>query len=366
MSQSRRRFFARASALGAALQLAPSASAQAKAASWPSPRTKAFLSSFGLRVPIVQAGFGSATSVPLAAAVSNAGGMGALGSLNAQNARDRVTQLAAATKGPFFVNMILDQLPANPPDVLALVLDAGAPIVQFSWGIPSPEGVRMIRAAKARFGIQVSGKENARAALDAGADFLICQGTEAGGHVQAHRGLYESLPAVIEEAKDKPVLAAGGIADGAGVHRALAAGASAAVLATRFVATRECAAHEEYKKALTGAKGSDTALTACFQNGWPALHRVLRSSTFLAWEAAGCPSPGRRPGEGDVVYTRTDGRQVHRYDNNPPLAGFEGRIEEGPLYAGLGVGAVRDLPPAAGLVKRLWAEAEAAHRVARK
>ena len=365
MSQSRRDFLGGASTLGAALQLTSSAGAQPVAAPWLSDRTRALLASFGLNIPIFQAGFGSCTSIPLAAAVSNAGAMGALGSLNAQTAKDRVAGLLAATKRPFFVNMILQLFPTNPPNILPICLDAGTRILQFSWGLPSAEAVRMIRSSGARFGVQVTSKENARAALDTGADFLICQGTEAGGHVQAHRGLYEALPIVLEEAKDRPVLAAGGIGDGAGIYKALSAGASAVVLGTRFVATRESNAHDEYKRALVGAKASDTALTLCFQTGWPALHRVLRNSTFLAWEAAGCPSAGKRPGEDDALFTRADGFQVRRYFNNPPLVGCEGRIREAALYAGLGVGAVRDLPSAADLVKRLWAETETAHRAAR-
>jgi nitronate monooxygenase len=255
------------------------------------------LDRFGLRVPIFQAGFGSVTNVALAAAVSNAGAMGALGTLNAQNVKDRVAELRAATKGPFFVNIILQVFVTNPPDILPIVLDAGAPLVQFSWGIPAAQGVAMIRAARAQFGVQVTSRESARAALDAGADFLICQGTEADGHVQAHRGVYEALPEVLAEAKETPVIAAGGIGNGMGIYKALRAGASAVLLGTRFVATTESNAHEEYKKSLLGAKVADTALTMCFQDGWPQLHRALRNATFRAWEAAGCPRPGK-PGRG--------------------------------------------------------------------
>ena len=219
----------------------------------------------------------------------------------------------------------------------------------------------MIRAAGARFGVQVASKDGARKALDGGADFLVCQGAEAGGHVQAHLGLYETLPAVLEEAMDKPVLAAGGIADGAGIHKALSAGASGAFIGTRFLVTQESSAHDDYKSALSNAKGSDTAMTICFQNGWLAQHRVLRNSTLLAWEAAGCPQSGQRPGEGEVVFSFPDGRQIRRYGNNAPQAGCQGRILEGSLYAGLGVDAIEDVPSAADLVARLWLEIGRAH-----
>jgi nitronate monooxygenase len=204
--------------------------------------------------------------------------------------------------------MILQQFPTNLPNTLPICLDAGARTIQFSWGLPSAEGVRMICDAGARFGVQIASREGASAALESGADFLICQGTEAGGHVQAHRGLYEILPTILEVAKDRPVLAAGGIADGVGIYKALAAGASGAVLGTRFVATRGSDAHDDYKKALTGAKGSNTSLTLCFQNAWLAQYRVLRNSTFVSWEAA-CPQAGTRPGEGAVIFTRADGRR---------------------------------------------------------
>jgi nitronate monooxygenase len=223
----------------------------------------------------------------------------------------------------------------------------------------------MIRAAGAKFGMQVAGADGARQAVDAGADFLICQGTEAGGHVQAHQGLYEALPGILEEAKEKPVIAAGGIANGAGIRKALAAGAGGALLGTRFVATIESNAHDEYKRAILASHSRDTALTMCFQDFFPQPHRALRNSTFRLWEAAGCPQPGHRPGEGDHVFTR-NGVEILRYDSAVPLAGSEGRLSEAAMYAGMGVGEVKDLPAAGDLVKRLWLETEAAHRLARQ
>jgi len=112
---------------------------------------------------------------------------------------------------------------------LNAALDAGAPIIQFSWGMPSKEVVAAVRAAKAKLGMQVTSAESARAALDLGADYLVCQGTEAGGHVQANRGLYQALPDVLNEARQTPVVASGGIGNGQGIRKALLAGASAAM-----------------------------------------------------------------------------------------------------------------------------------------
>jgi Nitronate monooxygenase len=117
---------------------------------------------------------------------------------------------------------------------------------------------------------------SARAALDLGADYLVCQGTEAGGHVQAARGLYKTLPIVLEESRQTPVIASGGIGDGQGIRRALLAGASAAMLGTRFVSTIESNAHPAHQKAIIAAHAKDTALTMCFQDALLGSHDTLR------------------------------------------------------------------------------------------
>lgn len=306
---------------------------------------------------------GPATCPELAIAVSNIGAMGALADLrSAQAARNAVTKVRSATRGYFVVNFIL-QLQTDPTSLQA-ALDAGAPIVQFSWGVPTTEMISAIRAAKAKLGMQVTSAESARVALDLGADYLVCQGTEAGGHVQATRGLYEALPIVLEEAREKPVVAAGGIGNGAGIRKALLAGASAAALGTRFVATVESNAHPDYKHAILAAYAKDTALTICFQDGWPAMHRALRNRTFVMWDAAGCPSPGKRPGEGDVVATGSDGTKLLRYKGRMPSRGLDGAVTDCPLYAGIGVEFVKDLPAAGVLVERLWRECQTAPAVA--
>jgi nitronate monooxygenase len=334
----------------------------------PTERSKALVALFGLKYPIFEAPHGAATSAKLAIAVSNAGAMGALANLgDAEYARRAVSQVRVGTKGSFFVNFILALVPSSDNKAtsgyemksLKAALDAGAPVVQFSWGMPTREAVSAIRSASAKLGIQVTSRESARAALDLGADYLVCQGTEAGGHVQATRGLYEALPIVLEEAKDKPVVASGGIGNGRAIRKALVAGASAVMLGTRFVATAESNAHPAYKQAMIAAQLQDTALTVCFQDGWSATHRALRNGTFVLWEAAGCPPPGKRPGEGDVVATRSDGSKVLRYQFWSPLRSFDGTVTDCALYAGQSVEFVKDLPSAGELVERLWRECEA-------
>jgi nitronate monooxygenase len=361
MKHSRRNFIETSAAVGALLGAVKAPRLNAAQITMPTPRAKALMSLFNLKYPIFEAPHGLATGPELAIAVSNAGAMGALAltGRGTDEARTFVSKVRAATKGAFFVNYILREEPAS----LKVVLDAGAPIVQFSWGMPAKEVVSVVRSAGAKFGVQVTSAESARAALDLSADYLVCQGTEAGGHVQANRELYETLPVVLREARQVPVVASGGIANGQGIRKALSAGASAAMMGTRFVATAETNAHPAYVRAILAAHAKDTVLTTCFQGGWPnAPHRALRNRTFVMWDAAGCPPSGKRPGEGDVLATRPDGSQILRYQTASYDRQLQGKVEECSLYAGLGVDLVKDLPPAGELVERLWRECQAAKR----
>jgi nitronate monooxygenase len=357
MASSRRTFLRRTGFVGGvlgstALQQANGRDARSDI---PTSRAKALMAAFGLRYPIFQAPHGPAAGPQLAAAVSNAGAMGtmALTGVTRSRAGELVKMASNLTKRSFITNYLL----AWPPESLASALNAGAPIVQFSWGLPSKTAVSVVRNARAKLGLQVGNSEGARAALDLGADYLVCQGTEAGGHVQSSTPLYELLPAILDEAGKTPVVVAGGIATGQMIRKALLAGASGAVLGPRFLATKESLAHPEYKDAIVRAHANDTALSVCFQNEWPnAMHRALRNRTFVLWEAAGCPGRGKRPGEGDILATKTDGGRVARYSFDMPMQGFEGTISELVMYAGRGVGDVKDVPAAGELVARLWAE----------
>jgi nitronate monooxygenase len=362
---SRRGFLGSAAGLGFAMGFAdPSAAQNSEATSARfevSAATQRLMSLLGLTYPIFQAPAGAAASPDLVITVCNAGAIGgmAVWPLPTDEASARVARVRAATGKPFFVNYALA---AHEPKSLQAVLEAGAPVVQFSWGMPDRVLVAAVRQAGAKMCIQVTSPGSARAALDLGADYLVCQGTEAGGHVQANSRLLEALPKVLDEAKTTPVVAAGGIATGADIRAVLSAGASGAMLGTRFVATQESFAHQEYKGALLRASKDDTVLTVCFDGGWSnAPHRVLRNGTFIRWDAAGCPPAGKRPGEGDVLATRPDGGNVLRYAFFHPNAALTGNhLLDLALYAGEGVGAVRDIPAAGALVARLWRECVAA------
>jgi nitronate monooxygenase len=308
----------------------------------------------GLRCPIFQAPTGSIAGPELAAAVSAAGGMGAMALTwtTPETAGEYVRQVRTATDRPFQVNFAL----AFPPHALDAVLEAGAGGVTFSWGDPTPY-LAAVRAAGAQIGIQVTNALGARRACDLGADFLICQGIEAGGHVQSTTALWDLLPQIIEAAGSVPVVASGGIGSGAGIARALGLGAAGAMLGTRFVATRESRAHPDYKLRLTESEAADTALTVCFAGDWPyAAHRVLRNNTLEEWEAAGCPPVGRRPGEGTLMGHTQAGEAIRRYDETAPRIGMTGDLSEMCLYAGTSCESVQDVPAVADLLPRLWAE----------
>jgi nitronate monooxygenase len=357
MAWRRRDFLLQLAALAAALG-PRTAVARAQTQAMPTRRARDLMNAFGLKVPIFNAGMGGTATPELAIAVTNAGGLGAIGAgatRDIVSIRDRVTRIRAATgTRPFAVNYLL----AFEPVTLQTAVDAGAPVIQFAWGIPDSAMVAIVKGGGAKMGVQVAGVAGARRAIDAGADYLICQGTEAGGHVQATRALYDSLPAIVDAATSTPVLAGGGIASGAHIRRALVAGASGVLVGTRFLASKESAAHDDYKQLLARSKADDTVLTVCFQDGWiNAPHRVLRNRTLDMWEAAGCPPPGKRPGEADILTTNAvTGTTKKRYGISLPGANDRGSLLDLVLYAGMGVDAIRDVPSAGELTARLWQE----------
>lgn len=305
-------------------------------------------------LPIFQAPIGNIAGSELAIAVSSGGALGALALTWAtpEVARQKIFQIRAATQNPFQVNFVL----AFPPHALAAALEAGAPIITFSWGDPTPY-LPQVRASGARVGMQVTNIAGAQLAMSLGVDFMICQGVEAGGHVQSTTELWELLPRVVEVAKEIPVVAAGGIGNGMAIAKAFSLGASGVMLGTRFAATQESEAHPLYKQALVEGSAQETALTVCFEGGWPyAAHRVLRNPTLEAWEAVGSPPVGQRPNEGEIIVRTDQGKSIARYDDTTPRAGMTGKILEMCLYAGTSCEAIQDIPPVKEVIERLWLE----------
>ena len=175
--------------------------------------------------------------------------------------------------------------------------------------------------------------------------------------MQASHPLTDTLEEVLSVAPTTPVLVAGGIATGQDIRRMLALGAAGVVMGTRFVATQESLAHTEYKQALLDADEKATVFTVCLNKGWEhATHRILRNETVEMWEAAGCPQPGQRPGEHDVVAYKQDGTPIERYQELTPVEGMTGNVTSLGMYSGTGAAKIIDLPTAQELIERLWQE----------
>ena len=302
------------------------------------------------RLPVMQAPIGGCASVALVIAVCRAGGLGTLAASWTAPAdlRAEIAAIRQATDAPFAVNLVLD---FSQDERVELCAELAVPVVSLSWGVRA-DHVARLRSAGCDVLVQVGDVAAGRAAGAAGASALIAQGHEAGGHVQSEIGL-GVLVAALARAVSVPIVAAGGIADGATARAAIAAGASAVALGTRFVASVESGADPGWKRALVAAEATDTAFTSLFDVGWPnAAHRVLRNSTYRAWVAAGSPPSGQRPGEGETI--AHDGElAIVRYSDVPPRVGMTGDLEALCLYAGQGVSLIDEVLPAAEIVEGL-------------
>jgi NAD(P)H-dependent flavin oxidoreductase YrpB (nitropropane dioxygenase family) len=323
----------------------------------------------GIEHPVWCAGMGAAAGPDLVAAVSNAGGLGVLGAAGAppEEIRRRTGQVRELTGRPFGVNFIIDDDGADDREYIraevAAAVEHAAAVVLF-WGGPGPY-VEVAHRAGALVLVQVGSAGEACAAAAAGADAIIAQGVEAGGHVRGTTPVWTLLPQVVAAVAPLPVLASGGIGDGAGLARALRLGAQGVSLGTRFVASDEAWAHPEYKRRIVASTAADTVYGELFDVWWPdAPHRVLRTRLVQEWEAAGRPPPGQRPGEGTpigtVVSSSGHTRDWPRYAVGVAGPDFDGDIDDAPLWAGESCTVVHGIKPAAQIVRDLVAAAEAA------
>lgn len=243
----------------------------------------------GIPHPIVLGGMGTATSAPLVAAVSDAGGLGTLGTsaFNAATLESEIAAIRERTDKPFGVNHLLFQIQQ---EMFAVTLRARPALAAFAWARKDQELRDYFeRAHDAGCKVMHMAGEvaEARRAAEAGADVIVAQGTEAGGHV----GWMASLPLVPMMAKavaPLPVLCAGGIADGRGLAAALALGAEGVLVGTRFLATPEAPIHPNFKQAIVKSDGHDTVLTEipdlATQRVWPgAMSRAQRNQFIERW-----------------------------------------------------------------------------------
>ena len=293
--------------------------------------------------------------------MTNAGGLGMTGAAGdpADAIVARIRAIRALTDGKTGVNVILQILPA---ETIQAILDEGVDVLATGFGDPSP-WIGPAHAAGAKVFHRCETAAEAEAAVRAGADVVIAQGSDSGGHTGSVP-TFPLVPQIVDAAGGVPVLAAGGIADGRGLVAALALGAAGALLGTCLVASRESWAHERYKGRIVEARAEDSVLTDVFEIGWSELpERALRNATIDAWEAEREPRlrPSQRPPE--IIGTRPspDGDvEIPRWWVDTPHSGDVGAVEDMALYAGPAAGLVRELLPAAEIVRRIAAEADEA------
>jgi NAD(P)H-dependent flavin oxidoreductase YrpB (nitropropane dioxygenase family) len=303
----------------------------------------------GCKVPIQEAPVASWPR--LAAAVADAGGLGMVsvsGWMPGEITR-LLADLRGQTMGVFGANF-LPFHPTDPVRECVLAAASGARVVDFFYFAPDAELVKIVHGAGALASWQVGSRAEAVAAEEAGCDFVIAQGIEAGGHVRGRLGVLPLLAEVLE-AVDVPVLAAGGMGSGRGLAAALAFGAAGVRVGTRFVAAVESDAHPDWVQALIAAEAGDTIYTEAFSTGWPdAPHRVLRSSVEAATAFQG-DIVGEEQWKGEPL-------TIRRFQPFPISRSFSGTVAATPFWAGESVGAVIKVQPAAEIVRELVDGAE--------
>jgi nitronate monooxygenase len=299
-----------------------------------------------IKHPILLAPMDIVAGSRLVSAVSRAGGFGILGGGYGERAwLEPETARLAGMSAPFGIGFITWSL-AKRPELLDIALAAKPSAVMLSFGDPEPF-VAKIKTAGARLICQVQDEAMALQALDAGADILVAQGTEAGGH-GASRTTIDLVPAIVDLAAGRvPVVAAGGIADGRGLAAMTMLGANGVLLGTRFYASQEADGADEAKRRICAAASGSTVRGIVFDlsrdNVWPApfTGRCLLNDHARRWT----------------------GREVELMQNVATVAAdyaaakAAGNFDVAAVIAGDAVGLIHDIPPAAEIVERIATEA---------
>ncbi|XP_027366857.1 uncharacterized protein LOC113873079 [Abrus precatorius] len=310
----------------------------------------------GFEYGIVQAPLGPDISAPqLVAAVANAGAIGLLRAPDWESPdymRGLIKTTRTLTDKPFGVGVVL-AFPCE--ENLKVILDEKVAVLQVYWGDCTRELVNKAHSAGVKVVPQVGTIEGAKQAIDAGADGIIVQGREAGGHVIGQDGLISLLPRVVDLVGDReiPVIAAGGIVDARGYVAALALGAQGVCLGTRFLATHESYAHPTYKRKLVEL--DETEYTDVFGRArWPgAPQRVLQTPFYKEWRSL--PAHETEVNQPVIGHSTINGeeKEIRRFAGTVPNMTTTGDLESMAMYAGQSVGLIKEILPAAQVVKRL-------------
>lgn len=296
---------------------------------------------FGIRYPIVQGGLARIARAALAAAVSNAGGLGQIAMAGVGTTpelmRSEIRKTRSLTRAPFGVNFPIGHLSIQA--LLDVVIEEKVAAVSLTRGDPRP-AIAHLAGSGIRVLVLVSGPEQAKKAEQAGADAVATVGYEGGGHLGRNDlTTFVGVP-LVADAVAIPVIAGGGLADGRGLAAALALGAEGVEIGTRFIAVEEAHAHENYKRALLRARDTSIVKRGLDQPGRALSNRWTQD--YLKAEAEGMPREELLA----MVGAKANERGV-----------FFGDVENSLLWAGQAAALIGDIPPAKQLVDRMILEA---------
>ncbi|MCM3400036.1 MULTISPECIES: NAD(P)H-dependent flavin oxidoreductase [Oceanobacillus] len=295
---------------------------------------------FGIQYPIIQGGLAYLGYAELAAAVSNAGGLGQITAATLrtpENLRNEIHKLREFTNKPFGVNFAIAKYNGEYEELLEVAIEEKVPVISITGGNPKPV-LERLKDENIKTLVLVSGVRHAQKAEQLGADALIAVGQEGGGHLgRDDIGTMVLIPRIVDHVSI-PVLAAGGIGDGRGLLAAFSLGAEGIVMGTRFIATQECVhAHYDYKNALLQAQETDTVI---IKKSLGAPGRVLQSDFALEIidrEHQGATYEDLK----DMISGKTNCRYI-----------YDGHEEEGFGWAGQVIGLINNVPT----VQELFAE----------
>lgn len=293
----------------------------------------------GIKYPIFQGGMAWVSESILAAAVSNAGGLGIIagGSAPIDYLREQIRNAKRLTDKPFGVNVML--MSPNVAELAQLVIEEKVPVVVTGAGNPG-QYMAAWKAAGIKVIPVVPSVGLAKRMERAGADALIAEGTESGGHI-GENTTFCLLPQVVD-AVSIPVLGAGGIADGRGFAAAFMLGAEGVQIGTRFLAAEECQIHENYKKLVIDAKDTDSIVTGRFTG-----HPCRGVKTKYAKKLVSFEKDGGTPEEFEEITV-----------GSLRKAAVDGNVEEGSFLCGAIAGMVNKIQPAAEMIEEIMADAQ--------
>jgi enoyl-[acyl-carrier protein] reductase II len=297
----------------------------------------------GITYPIIQAGMGGVARAELVAAVSNAGGLGVIGAgfMSPAQLREEIRKVKDLTDKPFGVDLLLARDWPGQEEMIEVIIEERVPVFASGLGNPAPY-VEALHQAGITVMAVVGTVRHARRVVEGGTDIVVAQGTEGGGHTGRIATL-ALVPQVVDAVAPTPVVAAGGIADGRVLVAALALGACGVWVGTRFVATHEAFAHQNYKQKILQATEEDTVVTRAF-TGKDC--RVIRNRYVELWQD--------RQAE-----TKPFPFQMMVDPEKMEAAVLHGDTDMGIMLAGQIAGAVREVKSAGDIVREMMEEAEA-------